>query len=178
MLLTACGKGETDAAQSSADQEKAAEGAVSISGATAASMHLVRTEGEVYVSDDTGKSLEPRENLGLYSGYELSTEKESYSWINLDDVKLAKMDQSSKIAIQKEEKNLEVKVGLLGKSVLQCHRAPCRRRNHEHYNIHHDGRHPRHLRVGGKPGRRLPRVLIGGQGGMFLRRAYFHNKCL
>ena len=58
LLLTACGVNST---------------------ATAATMHLRRSEGEVSVSDDGGKDVEPRENLGLYSGYEVGTRSASYA---------------------------------------------------------------------------------------------------
>ena len=34
----------------------------------------------------------------------------SFAWINLDDVKLAKLDETSEIAIQKEDKHLELEV--------------------------------------------------------------------
>lgn len=76
----------------------------------ATTMHLMRTEGTVGVSDDGGKDIEPRENLGLYSGYGVDTSSESYAWINLDDVKLTKMDEDSEIAITKDGKHLEIDV--------------------------------------------------------------------
>lgn len=55
------------------------------------------------------------ENLGLYSGYGINTHLVSYAWINLDDVKLTKLDQNSGIIIQKEGKalNIEIKSGSL-----------------------------------------------------------------
>ena len=77
---------------------------------TAASMHLVRTEGAVQVDDEKGKSVEIMENLGLYSGYGVITRAASYGWIHLDDVKLAKMDQESEVEIEKEGKLLEINV--------------------------------------------------------------------
>lgn len=90
-------------------------------GTKAATMHLRKTEGTVGVSDGEGKGVEPRENLGLYSGYGVDTSSESYAWIDLDDVKLTKMDQDSEIAITKEGKKLdiEVKAGSLFFSVTQ-----------------------------------------------------------
>ena len=78
--------------------------------AAAATMRLMRTEGEVGVSDDDGKSVTPKEDLGLYSGYGVDTQSASFAWINLDDVKLAKLDEKSEIAIQKEDKHLELEV--------------------------------------------------------------------
>ena len=79
-------------------------------GAKAASMHLRRSEGRVSVSDDEGKDLEPAENLGLYSGYGVDTRSESYAWIDLDKVKLTKLDQDSEIEIKKEGKHLTIEV--------------------------------------------------------------------
>lgn len=79
-------------------------------GAKAATIHLRKTEGTVDVSDNEGRGVELRENLGLYSGYGVDTNSKSYAWIDLDDVKLVKMDQDSEIAIAKEEKKLEIEV--------------------------------------------------------------------
>ena len=79
-------------------------------GTTAATMHLRRTEGTVSVSDGDGKDLPALDNLGLYSGYGVGTRPASYAWIDLDDVKLAKLDQNSEIAIRKEGKALDIEV--------------------------------------------------------------------
>ena len=78
-------------------------------GAKATTMHLRKTEGTVGVSDGE-KAVEPKENLGLYSGYGVDTKNESYAWIDLDEVKLTKLDQDSEIAIKKEDKRLEIEV--------------------------------------------------------------------
>lgn len=48
-------------------------------GASATSMHLRKTEGTVGVSDGEGKDVTPQENLGLYSGYGVETQAESYA---------------------------------------------------------------------------------------------------
>ena len=73
-------------------------------------MHLKRTEGTVAVFDDKGKNVPLLADLGLYSGYEVDTRSESYAWINLDGVKLVKMDQDSEIEIQKDGGDLEIEV--------------------------------------------------------------------
>ena len=78
--------------------------------AKATTMHLKRTEGTVAVSDDAGEDVPLLEDLGLYSGYGVGTRPASFAWINLDDVKLTKMDEASEIAIQKEDKLLEIEV--------------------------------------------------------------------
>ncbi|MCI8694539.1 MAG: FecR domain-containing protein [Lachnospiraceae bacterium] len=79
-------------------------------GASATSMHLRKTEGTVGVSDGEGKDVTPQENLGLYSGYGVETQAESYAWIDLDKVKLTKLDAGSEVEIAKESKKLEINV--------------------------------------------------------------------
>jgi len=79
-------------------------------GATATSMHLKKTEGSVAVSDGEGKAVAPKKDLGLYSGYGVGTQAESYAWIDLDKVKLTKLDADSQIEIGKEGKKLEIDV--------------------------------------------------------------------
>lgn len=77
---------------------------------SAATMHLRKTEGTVGVSDNEGKGVELRENLGLYSGYGVGTEATSYAWIDLDSVKLTKLDENSEVGIKKEDKHLTIEV--------------------------------------------------------------------
>ena len=48
-------------------------------GTATASMHLRKTEGTVGVSDGEGKDVAPRETPGLYSGYGVETQAESYA---------------------------------------------------------------------------------------------------
>ena len=91
LLLTSCGGGSGAAA-------------------TAATMHLRRTEGTVSVADGEGKSVKPMKDLGLFSGYGVDTQAESYAWIDLDEVKLTKLDQNSEVEIQKEDKRLTIEV--------------------------------------------------------------------
>ena len=76
----------------------------------AATMRLRRTEGTVSVSNGSGKSVPVLDNLGLYSGYGVGTQADSYAWIDLDDVKLTKLDQNSEIVIRKEGKLLDIEV--------------------------------------------------------------------
>lgn len=78
--------------------------------ASAASMFLRKTEGTVAVADADGADIAPAENLGLYSGYTVGTEAVSYAWIDLDKVKLAKLDESSAAAITKDGKNLSIEI--------------------------------------------------------------------
>ncbi len=73
-------------------------------------MRLIKTEGEVEVTDHEDGAVPLVENLSLYSGYGLATHPLSYGWISLDDAKLAKMDAVSEIEIQKSEGKLEIEV--------------------------------------------------------------------
>ena len=75
---------------------------------TAATMQLSVTEGTVKVSNASGRSLTLRDNMRLYSGYQVETSAKSYAWINLDDTKLVKLDASTKVEIRKSGKKLEV----------------------------------------------------------------------
>lgn len=75
---------------------------------SATTMHLLRADGQVDVQNDKGKSLPAAENLGLYHGYQLGTQAASYAWIDLDSVKLAKLDEASEIEILKTGKALEI----------------------------------------------------------------------
>lgn len=78
--------------------------------AAATLIRLMRSEGSVSIADGDGKDVKPEENLGLYSGYQVATEKASFAWINLDDTKLTKMDEESQVEIQKDGNSLEVLV--------------------------------------------------------------------
>ena len=75
---------------------------------TATAMQLSITEGTVTVSNASGRSLSLRDNMRLYSGYQIQTAADSYAWINLDSTKLIKLDASSKVEIRKSGKKLEV----------------------------------------------------------------------
>ncbi len=76
--------------------------------ARATTMHLLRTLGSAFVTDEAGKDVKLRENLNLYSGYQVGTEPASYAWIDLDSVKLAKLDAESAVEIRSVEKELEL----------------------------------------------------------------------
>ncbi|MCM1025120.1 MAG: leucine-rich repeat domain-containing protein [Roseburia sp.] len=105
LFCTACGKSESAASDET--------GTVLSGGGTpvqAAIMRLVKTEGNVGVADDAGAEVYVIKDMGLYDGYEVDTESVSYAWINLDNVKLTKMDEESRIRIRKEDKSLDVLV--------------------------------------------------------------------
>lgn len=79
-------------------------------GNKASSMQLMKTEGNVGVMNGDGEDVSPKQDMKLYDGYELTTARRSYAWINLDSVKLTKMDASSDIEIRKSGKELEIMV--------------------------------------------------------------------
>ena len=75
--------------------------------AAASMMTLEKTEGEISVRNQKGKSLKVRTGGRLYNGYRLSTE-EGYAWIGLDDEKLIKLDWNTEVTVKKSGKRLEV----------------------------------------------------------------------
>lgn len=81
---------------------------MSCGGTNATSMRLVKTEGTVEVADGQGSAVPIKEKLGLYSGYQVETDKESYAWIDLDSTKLTKLDMESEAQVQKDEDQLEL----------------------------------------------------------------------
>ena len=76
----------------------------------ATTMKLIKTDGEVGVENEKGKSVDLIENLGLYNGYRIDTQTKSFAWIDLDDTKLTKMDEKSDVDIKKDGKKLELVV--------------------------------------------------------------------
>ena len=76
----------------------------------ATTMKLIKTDGKVGVENEKGKSVDLIENLGLYNGYNVGTQKKSFAWIDLDDTKLTKMDEKSDVDIKKDGKKLELVV--------------------------------------------------------------------
>lgn len=75
---------------------------------TATTMSLTKTEGTVNILSDKGKTIPPADGMKLYSGYGMNTQPVSYAWLNLDRVKLVKMDENSEIDIQKKKHDLEI----------------------------------------------------------------------
>lgn len=76
--------------------------------ARATTMSLARTQGTVEIRNEDGKDIKLQENMKLYSGYDLETERKSYAWINLDDVKLAKLDVKSEAVVVQDGSALEI----------------------------------------------------------------------
>ena len=77
-------------------------------GQKATTMQLVKTEGEVDVINDRGRSMDIFEEMGLYSGYHVDTRAKSQAWINLDSTKLTKMDEESQVEVKGDKGKLEM----------------------------------------------------------------------
>ena len=89
----------------------------SSSNTEASDMKLQRYEGQVEVNDKN-KNVDVLSGMNLFDGYGVKTLKESYGWIDLDQVKLLKLDQSSGIAINKNGRKL--KIDLQSGSLFFC----------------------------------------------------------
>ncbi|MCI8638239.1 MAG: FecR domain-containing protein [Coprococcus sp.] len=103
LLCTACGGQEMPKQQEMREMEMQEIGMASV-------MELIRTEGSVGITDGEGENVALVENMQLYSGYDMKTDKESFAWINLDSAKLVKMDAVSEAQIQKSGRKLEILV--------------------------------------------------------------------
>lgn len=77
---------------------------------TASAIQVTKTQGTVAVANSRGRDLSLRDNMRLYNGYQVTTEKSSYAWLNLDDAKLAKQDAASVVEVRKSGKKLELLV--------------------------------------------------------------------
>ena len=66
---------------------------------------LTKTEGQIEIVNRRGKDVSPRENLHLFDGYRMGTDALSYAWMNLDEERLVKLDQESRIEIKRTGKS-------------------------------------------------------------------------
>lgn len=108
LMLGACGNGETGTKETEGESAAvtADAGEQAVEAAQAAFIRLTKTQGQVGVTDQEKKSVEAMENLQIYDGYQVETEKTSYAWMNLDDTKLAKMDEASQVKTSVEGKKM------------------------------------------------------------------------
>ncbi|MBR1659211.1 MAG: FecR domain-containing protein, partial [Oscillospiraceae bacterium] len=74
----------------------------------ASTLRLASYQGTVALNNASGKSVTPRKDLRLYSGYGVETAKESNAYISLDGTKAVKLDASGKVSIRQSGKQLEV----------------------------------------------------------------------
>ena len=101
LLILLCG------CSSAAPASQEAAGTSVTESAEATSMRMEQLEGDVSVFDGE-KDIEAFAGMGLYSGYDIGTKKESYDWIMLDNVKLLKMDQNTRTSIDQQGKKIRI----------------------------------------------------------------------
>lgn len=78
--------------------------------ARATTMKLEKTEGTVTLKTQNGSARKISNGMRLYNGNTLSTEKYSYAYVNLDDTKAVKLDQSSSATLRQSGNQLELLV--------------------------------------------------------------------
>ena len=105
-LLIGCGSTNAVASVSD-DSVSAVQEEQSVEEETASEMKLEQLEGTVGVDDGTSV-IDSFAGMNLYNGYSVETEDQSFSWINLDQTKLLKMDEESLTRISQENKNLKI----------------------------------------------------------------------
>lgn len=108
MVCTACDGGTAVPTEVQNVTEMEETSGIPITEASATTMRLAKHEGELSVVDGKGEAMEPRDDMKVYSGYQMATEEISYAWIDLDSVKLAKMDETTEVEIEKENKDLNL----------------------------------------------------------------------
>ena len=86
----------------------AEENAESIAAVEASSMRLMRAEGSVTLTDETGTAIAIRETMRLYSGNVVSTETESRAGISLDETKAVTVGEKSCVSLRRDGKKLEL----------------------------------------------------------------------
>lgn len=80
--------------------------AASASGTT---ITLSKTEGsDIVVKSGSGKELTKRTGMTLYDGYQVNTGKKSYAYLMLDKTKAVKLDENTKVGIEKEGRKNEI----------------------------------------------------------------------
>ncbi|MEG1290970.1 MAG: InlB B-repeat-containing protein, partial [Lachnospiraceae bacterium] len=83
---------------------------ITVKDTKATTMRLEKTQGTVDVTNQKGIALPVRNDIKLYSGYGIATENTSYAYINLDDTKAVKLDESSSLTVKKKGKKLNLLV--------------------------------------------------------------------
>ena len=76
----------------------------------ASTIRLMKIEGEVLVQNAVGNTISNNVKMKLYNGYQITTSKESYVWITLDDTKVIKIDANSVVEVQKKNEKITLYV--------------------------------------------------------------------
>ena len=77
---------------------------------TATVMKIAGFEGKVSITTEKGKNVNVSDGTKLLSGYTVKTGAASYCYISLDDAKALKLDQNTKVKIEKSGKKIEINV--------------------------------------------------------------------
>ena len=77
---------------------------------TATVMKIAGFEGKVSITTEKGKDVNVSDGTKLLSGYTVKTGAASYCYISLDDAKALKLDQNTKVKIEKSGKKIEINV--------------------------------------------------------------------
>ncbi len=76
----------------------------------ATTMKLASAEGTVKVTNGLGRSIKTFAGMNLNNGYHVVTDTKSSAKINMDDTKLATMDELSDVDISKQDGDLELRL--------------------------------------------------------------------
>ena len=75
---------------------------------TAIVMRLMKSEGQVVLTDEKDAEKSIMEDMNLYSGYHLKTGSASEAQVSLDDTRLATLSENSLLGFEKEKKALKL----------------------------------------------------------------------
>lgn len=87
---------------------KEQHGSTSVDTVTAETMRLIRTEGTIELTDESGASLPLEEGMRLFSGTSIESREKSKASISLDDVKAATVGKESLAALFQEPRFLRL----------------------------------------------------------------------
>ncbi len=121
IFATACSEAPTDLSESTQMSSDEASDVSTVEDASASLMWLEKFEGDVVVLDENGSDIDPVEGMKLLSGYEIQTKENSTAYVNLDDTKALKLDNSSSAQITNEDNKLLISLneGVLFFNVTQ-----------------------------------------------------------
>ena len=87
---------------------KGQNGSAAVDTVTAKTMRLIRAEGSIELTDESGASLPLEEGMRLFSGTSVETQAKSKAGISLDDVKAATVGVESLAALFQESRLLRL----------------------------------------------------------------------
>lgn len=78
------------------------------SAASASTLRLEKTQGEVTITNAASRAITVREGGRLRSGYQVTTDIGGYAWLALDDDKLVKLDGDTQVTVKQNGKKYEL----------------------------------------------------------------------